>query len=407
MISFSKGLKIGSVIFVMLGFVLNLVIATPVWSDNAIPSGSPEIVTINMFGSPQNNEIIIIGMMGVFLIMVLIWLVQVKMVKDKLRLKQEQAHKVKQKYRLIVEHSDEAILIAQNLEFKYANRQVYDIMGLPDDQTISRNLVDYIYPEDLNIVLESYEKTMLNKSSETSFKVRLIKEDKSCLWVHVRLVPVLWEDEPANLAFMRDITREKMMEQDLHQAQRMEALGALSGGIAHDFNNILTTIIGNAEVALMECSGDDPGTKEFNQIRESGYRARDLVRQILSISREHTDTIEPLYLSPIIKEAIKLLRSTLPKHFNITENIDKQLKLVNADSVQVYQIFMNLCTNAKQAMENIDIPSLEIELTNKRVQPTDSGVTQEVKPGKYVKLGVKDNGPGIDKKIHSKIFDPY
>ncbi|MBU2630723.1 MAG: response regulator, partial [Proteobacteria bacterium] len=150
-----------------------------------------------------------------------------------------------------------------------------------------------------------------------------------------------------------------------------------------------------------------PGKNEFEQIRESGYRARDLVRQILTISREDTMDVQPLYLSPIIKEALKLLRSTLPTNIKIIEKIDKHLNLIMADSIQMYQVFMNLCTNAKHAMEKGNSPRLEVELQNVTVRPTDPEASNELKPGHYVKLSVKDNGTGIDPNIEQKIFEPY
>ena len=194
---------------------------------------------------------------------------------------------------------------------------------------------------------------------------------------------------------------------DLQIAQRMEAIGVLSGGIAHDFNNILTTIIGNAELALMDITDETPGKKEFEQIRESGHRARDLVRQILTISREYTSEVQPLYLSPIIKEALKLLRSTLPRNIKIVEKIDKPLSLVKADSVQIYQVFMNLCTNAKHAMEKEESACLEVELKDIAITSSIRKTPDDLLPGNYVKLSVKDTGIGIDPALAGKIFEPY
>ncbi len=344
---------------------------------------------------------------GIFIAIAIAVTIKFQQVKARLDQKNQDVKAAKEKYKQMVENAEDGILVVQNLKLKYANNSVYEIMGLQKSETISDQLIDYIYPEDLNVVLECYETSVLSRKNENYFKVRLVKKDNSIIWVHIRLVPVVWDDEPANLAFMRDITHQQMLEQDLHQAQRLEALGALSGGIAHDFNNILTTIIGNAEVALMEASETDHGKMEFEQIRESGYRARDLVRQILTISREHTSDVQPLYLSPIIKEALKLLRSTLPKNIQIIENIDKQLNLVKADSIQMYQVFMNLCTNAKHALEKAETPCLEIGLQNVTFHPSVKQDMGQLKPGNYIKLSVKDNGTGIDPDIQSKIFDPY
>ncbi|OGR27528.1 MAG: hypothetical protein A2277_03075 [Desulfobacterales bacterium RIFOXYA12_FULL_46_15] len=334
-------------------------------------------------------------------------LMQLQKMKHRLRDKETALHKKKEKLRLLLDHAEDGILIIQNLIFKYANKRVYEIMGLENKEGISNNLIDYIYPDDLQTALDSYENTLLSGDKETSYKVRLVKPDHSLLWVYVRSIPVVWENEPANLAFMRDITTQKIMEHDLQQAQRMEAIGVLSGGIAHDFNNILTTIIGNAELALMDLAGESPGKKEFEQIRDSGHRARDLVRQILTISREYRSEIEPLYLSPIIKEALKLLRSTLPRNIKIVEKIDKPLSFVKADSVQIYQVFMNLCTNAKHAMEKEESALLEVELKNITLSSSMRTATDHIMPGNYVKLSVTDTGTGIDPQIAGKIFEPY
>jgi PAS domain S-box-containing protein len=329
--------------------------------------------------------------------------------KMKGRLKENQAllNKKEEKLRLLLDHAEDGILIIQGLKFKYANKKVGEIMGQENKEEISKNLLDYIHPDDLKIVLDGYEKTMLSRDEETSFDVRLLKSDQSLLWVHIRSVPVVWGEEPANLAFMRDITARKMMEYELQQAQRMEAIGVLSGGIAHDFNNILTTIIGNAEMALMDLTDGSPGKKAFEQIRKSGYRARDLVRQVLNISREYASEVQPLYLSPIIKEALKFLRSTLPMNIKIVEKIDKQLSLVKADSVLIHQVFMNLCTNAKHAMEKQETACLEVELKNVIISSSMRTTRDDLLPGNYVSLSVRDTGTGIDPAVADKIFDPY
>jgi len=187
----------------------------------------------------------------------------------------------------------------------------------------------------------------------------------------------------------------------------MEAIGILSGGIAHDFNNILTSIVGNADIALMDLSDGDSCQDEFVKIRESAYRARDLVQQILTISRDHTKDIGPVYLSPVIKEALKLLRSTLPSSIQINQKIDRQLNLIQADSTQIYQVFMNLCTNAKSALEKIEKPCLEIGLENATLFEKDLFRPKSLAPGPYVKLTVADNGCGIDSQTQAKIFQPY
>lgn len=320
---------------------------------------------------------------------------------------QKHAPLMRKPYRLMVENTDEGIFVLQKLEFKYANQKAFNLVGIPVGDQESTQLSDYLDPRDMDIVLEQYEKVILRNEISGSFSARAVKNDGSVLWTKMRFIPIIWEEAPAVLGYFRDITIQKIMEQDLQQAQRMEAIAALSGGIAHDFNNILTTIIGTAEIALMDLEEEDPQKGEFDRIRESGYRARDLVRQILTISRESAQADQALYLTPMIKEALKLLKSTLPKEITINSHIDSNLNLVKVDAIQVYQVLMNLCTNARDALKNVDAPSLEILAKNVVIEQTQSEAVGGLFPGQYVLISVRDNGTGIDTKIADHIFEPY
>ncbi|MBU4132998.1 MAG: response regulator [Proteobacteria bacterium] len=318
-----------------------------------------------------------------------------------------EAQKSREKYRMMIDNADDGILIVQNFTIKYANPKAHGIMGLETKNLLSANLFEYIFSDDISHVIEHYEQRMLSPDGESKFTTRIVKGDKSAHWVQVRSVSVLFEEEPANLYFIRDISSLKRMEMDLQQAQRMEAIAALSGGIAHDFNNILTTIIGNAELSLMDLTEKDPLHETFRKIQASGNRARDLVQQILTLSRSSSMEKMPLSLSPVVKEALKLLRSTLPSNIRIVETIDTKAGLVNVDATRIYQVFMNLCTNAKQAMEKNGTGVLDVRLA--RVNLGDGEIENglNLPAGAYVKLSVIDNGEGIDPEIRDKIFHPY
>lgn len=333
---------------------------------------------------------------------------QVQKAKKAFDQKEENIKKKNENLKFILDHVEEGVIIIQNMTIQYANQKIYEMMGIDSEQGFSWNLKDHIHPDDVKSAIRIYQETMLSKDRAPDLKIRLLKQDKSIFWVDIRSVPLLWEGGPASLSFVRDITAHQMMANDLHQVQRLEAIGVLSGGIAHDFNNILTTIIGNAELALMDLKAEGPEKKkEFEQIRDSGHRARDLVRQILTISREYASEIQPVYLSPIIREGLKLLRATLPKHIKIIDKVDRNVRLVKADSIQIYQVFMNLCTNAKHAMENRETGCLEVELKNIAVNPFARNSSDDLSPGNYVCLSIKDNGPGIDPGIEARIFEPH
>ena len=186
----------------------------------------------------------------------------------------------------------------------------------------------------------------------------------------------------------------------------MEAIGVLAGGIAHDFNNILGVILGYAEMVYEDCSPNSVMAGDLEQIIIAGNRAKDLVKQILAFSRQAE--AERIVLQPaiIVKEILKLLRATLPTTIDIKQDIDSKSWLIEADPTQVHQMLMNICTNAFHAMEETG-GTLDISLENVTLGKKDLVNVENVLPGDFVHLSVKDTGPGIPPEIKTRIFDPY
>ena len=204
----------------------------------------------------------------------------------------------------------------------------------------------------------------------------------------------------------RDITEQKKLEKQLIQSYKMEAIGTLAGGIAHDFNNILGAILGYAEMAREDYLLGTVNPGHIDQVILAGQRAKELVKQILAFSRQAETEKIPVRLSSIVKESIKLLRSSIPTTIDIHCDIDSETNLVLADPTQIHQVVMNICTNAYHAME-AEGGKLSLSLKNKVITPKDTGNDADVKHGQFVQLSVKDTGSGIAKEIQEKIFDPY
>jgi len=202
----------------------------------------------------------------------------------------------------------------------------------------------------------------------------------------------------------------KQNEQQLRQAEKMEALGSMAGGIAHDFNNILTPIIGYAQMIPLKAGDKDSSTKFSNSILNAAYRAKDLVGQILTFSRKSDDDDEnykPIHIIPIAKEVLKLQRTALPQNVEISRIIKTERDTVLANPTKIHQILMNLCTNAGHAMRATDGGTLEMRLTDFLVTGGSRRDFPDLKPGRYLNISIKDTGTGIPQDILKRIFEPF
>ncbi|HBT86926.1 MAG TPA: hybrid sensor histidine kinase/response regulator [Desulfobacter sp.] len=227
--------------------------------------------------------------------------------------------------------------------------------------------------------------------------------DRGIKWIDGRI---------AHLQIATDVTQLKKLQENqnkadeyLRQAQKMESIGNLAGGIAHDFNNLLFPIIGMSELLLEDLPEESLEYKNVEVILEAGKRGRDLVRQILSFSRRSEKKKSPVRLQEILKEALKLSRSTIPSSIQINQDIQEDCGWVMADSVQLHQIVINLITNAYHA---VDQSEGKINVQLKELSVTTNDLPAKLNSdGKYVMLRISDNGCGIEESIKNKIFDPY
>ncbi len=310
-------------------------------------------------------------------------------------------------YKTLADSSQAGVYISQNGKLKFVNPHIAAYTGYTETELIGMSVLDLAHPDDLPTA-KGQAIDMLKGRRTTPYAFRIIDRHGRVKWLMETVRSITYEGNRAVLGNTMDVTERYQMEKMLRQAQKMEAIGTLAGGIAHDFNNILTAIIGHTEIAHSRLPGESPVRRNLEQVLKAGSRATDLVSQILSFSRQTEQERKPVQVAPIVKEALKLLRSSLPRTIEIRQEIDIPSKrdTVLADPTQIHQVLMNLCTNASHAMRDKG-GVLTVQLSGIETGDDSALLPPGLEKGPYVRLSVSDTGHGMDAAVMEKIFDPY
>jgi len=334
---------------------------------------------------------------------------------------EEALRKSEKQYRLLAENIEDVIWGSNlNFDWEYISPSVMKLTGYSPEEALEMPMEKMITPSSYEKVINMFKEDMDRLDERTSqnvsrkVEVEFKHKDGSTIWTEVNVKLQFDEDEnPKGLyGVTRNIADRKLAEEEkkkletqLRQAQKMETIGTLAGGIAHDFNNILSAIFGFTELAMDHAEHGSLLHDNLQEVLIAGERAKDLIQQILTFSRQSDQEIKPVQIGLLAKEAIKLLRASLPTTIKIRQNIQTD-SLVMSDPTQIHQILMNLCTNAGHAMKRKG-GVLEVELDNLELDSELVSIYPDLEPGPYVRLTVSDTGHGMTPEVINRIFDPF
>ena len=321
------------------------------------------------------------------------------------------------KYRSILENIDESYFEADlQGSLMFFNDSTCKIMGYEREELMGVNYATYVDKKTVDRVYKIYNRLYKQKSGRDSVEYNVISKDGTKRSIETS-ISVLCDEKGRPVGFSglaRDITekknaekKQKQLENQILQAQKLEAIGHLAGGIAHDFNNILTAISGNAKLLMIDKENlSEKRQNNLTNIMSATERAGTLINQVLTFSRQKEDVLFPVRFDLILKEAIRFIRSTTSTSIDIKTNINTANQHIFADSTQIHQVIMNLCTNAKYAMENQNNGTIDINLSAVELN-TFTGLAGNILSGTFFELSIKDTGEGMPPEILEKIFNPF
>ena len=325
------------------------------------------------------------------------------------------------RFRTIYENSPIGIAnVDRNGKFIRANRALQQIFGYEERELQSLSFNDITYPEDKDVGSKELDDFLGGRKDLAEIEKRYVHQNGSLIWAHLTISTV--RDTQGVLLYtvtiVEDITarrnaeeRQKILEVQLAQAQKMEAIGRLAGGIAHDFNNILGIILGHLSILQRPEFDASLRANSFETITKAVQRGASLVRQILTFARKTKASPEQMNVTALVHELVKMLRETFPKTIDIVVEEDSFLPPIKADQTQFHQALMNLCINARDAMMDLDGSTLARgKLTIRLIRISGMKLRTlfpDVSASEYVGVAVSDTGPGMDESTKQKIFEPF
>lgn len=298
------------------------------------------------------------------------------------------------------------VIDAETMKILLANQAITKMFGIDStEDAIETNPLDFIVPDDRDRAVRVIAKDMFENDLRRIEEFKAITADGSEIWLSAVGTRTEYQGKLVGLVSIRDITESKLMEEQLRQAQKMEAVGQLTGGIAHDVNNLLNAILGNTELAMMNTDEADPLYMNLKRIRSTVMRTANLTRQLLIFSRKQPMDFATLNLNGIIDDFLKMLHRLIGEDITIETYLEPDLWSTRADAGNIEQLIMNLSVNARDAMPDGGL--LTIKTENVVLDEEYTKFIPYARPGKFIRLSVEDTGTGMSGEIIEHIFEPF
>jgi two-component system, cell cycle sensor histidine kinase and response regulator CckA len=311
------------------------------------------------------------------------------------------------KYRALVEQSLMGVYILQNDRLVYTNPKAADMLGYTQQELIDSPFAfGFVHEQDQAMVQDQLARLDPDRAPTVQLALRGVRKDGEVIQVEAFCSVTEFNGSRAVLATVHDISDRVKLEDQLRQAQKMEAVGRLAGGIAHDFNNLLTAIRGNAELMSHRVKKDPAMAAEVDEILHAADRAASLTRQLLAFSRKQVLQPVALDLNDIVSSVSRMARRLIGTDVQLRLDLARSVSQVLADPAQVEQVLLNLIVNARDAMPaggSITVRTADVRLDGGAPEVIQAGIA----PGAFVLLDVTDNGIGMDQATQARIFEPF
>ena len=309
--------------------------------------------------------------------------------------------------RRLIEGSNDIIYVLQDNHFVMVNSKFEELTGYSSEEASAPDFdfTKTYTPESKELIAERMRKCERGEAIPDRYAFRILTKAGKELDLETSVSQIEWEGKPATLGICRDMTEHHSLENQLHQAMKMEAVGRLAGGVAHDFNNLLTVIHGHAELAMMTVDPRDPLHNNVDEILKAAQRAAVLVRQLLAFSRKQPMEPKIIRLNDVLTELNKMLRRIIGEDIDLKLALGDELWPVKVDPAQMEQVIINLSVNARDAMPAGGM--LMLETQNVQFDAEYVRTHTEASVGPYVMLAVSDNGTGMGEEVKKRIFEPF